>query len=248
VFEDSAETDNGWQLGVATDNATTGIWERTDPIGTDVDGTPVQPEDDHTFLGTLCFVTGNGTPGGSAGENDVDDGATTLLSPPIDLMGMTQPVLGYWRWYSNNAGNAPGSDVWVVQVSANGTDWVDLERTGETQNTWTYHQFLLANYITPTDSVRIRFIAEDAGDGSLVEAAVDDLFILNGINVDITFGDLNFDGVLDVTDVLLIVDMILGEVTPTGLQSYVADLNGDGIVNILDILALVNIIIFQTTN
>ena len=248
VFEDSAETDNGWQFGVATDDATTGIWERTDPIGTDVDGTPVQPEDDHTFLGTLCFVTGNGTPGGSAGENDVDDGTTTLLSPPIDLMGMTQPVLGYWRWYSNNAGNAPGSDVWVVQVSANGTDWVDLERTVETQNTWTYHQFLLANYITPTDSVRIRFIAEDAGDGSLVEAAVDDLFILNGINVDITFGDLNFDGVLNVADVLLIVDMILGEVTPTGLQSYVADLNGDGIVNILDILALVNIIIFQTTN
>ena len=31
VFEDDAETDTGWIVGVPTDTATTGIWERVDP-------------------------------------------------------------------------------------------------------------------------------------------------------------------------------------------------------------------------
>ena len=35
----------------------------------------MQPEDDHTPApGTICFVTGQGTPGGAVGEADVDGG------------------------------------------------------------------------------------------------------------------------------------------------------------------------------
>jgi len=40
---------------------------------------------------------------------------------------------------------------------------------------WRHVAFKVKDYITPTSLVRIRFIVEDAGFNSLVEAAVDDL-------------------------------------------------------------------------
>jgi hypothetical protein len=47
-----------------TNTATSGLWTRVDPIGT-----TAQPEDDHTDApGHICFVTGNGSVGGAAGE------------------------------------------------------------------------------------------------------------------------------------------------------------------------------------
>ena len=52
-------------------------------------------------------------------------------------------------------------------------------------------------------------------------------------------GDVNNDGSLDVTDVVLIVDMVLGysELDITG------DVNGDALLNVLDIVDLVNLIL-----
>ena len=96
-------------------------------------GSNVQPEDDHTpDPGHICFVTGNGSEGGAAGENDVDGGKTTLLSPVFDVTGGSDLYLSYWRWYTNNLGNNPNADEWVVQVSSDGgLSWVDLQRYDE---------------------------------------------------------------------------------------------------------------------
>ena len=59
----------------------------------------VQPFDDNTpFPGDKCFVTGNGTTG-QIGEADVDGGITTLTSPILNLAGVTDPRVVYWRWY-----------------------------------------------------------------------------------------------------------------------------------------------------
>ena len=52
-------------------------------------------------------------------------------------------------------------------------------------------------------------------------------------------GDLNGDGVINVLDILLLVNMILLNAE----YNEIADLNADGIVNIQDIIMLVNIII-----
>ena len=110
---------------MAGDTATTGVWTLVDPIGT-----AAQPEDDHTVGGSLCFVTGQGSPGGSLGENDVDGGITTLLSPPIDVSLTADPYIGYWRWYNNSAGSNT-DDVFTVDVSADGgATWVNVETLG----------------------------------------------------------------------------------------------------------------------
>ena len=55
---------------------------------------------------------------------------------------------------------------------------------------------------------------------------------------DFLAGDINDDGILNVLDVVLMVNMVLDD-------SYeeVADMNGDGIINVLDIVTLINAIL-----
>lgn len=180
LFEDDMETDLGWTVGAAggipDDNATTGIWERVDPIGT-----AAQPEDDHTPPpGVMCWVTGQGSPGGGLGENDVDGGKTTLVSPIIDLSD-GDAVISYWRWYSNTTGAAPNADVFTVDICNDGgasNTWINVETVGPsgagTSGGWIYHEFEVGDFVTPTAQIRMRFVASDFGSGSLVEAALDD--------------------------------------------------------------------------
>lgn len=172
---DDAEADRGWTLGLPDDDATTGIWERAEPVGTIYEGHQLQPEYDHTpDPAEACFVTQNGPAGGSAGEADVDGGRTTLLTPVFDLSNAVSATIGYWRWYTNSWGGSPDNDWWDVDVTADGETWISLEHTMTTANEWNYFEFNLEEYIPLTDHVQIRFIAADEGDGSLVEAAVDD--------------------------------------------------------------------------
>lgn len=175
---DDVELDFAWTLGVAGDNATSGQWVRADPVGTTYNGQPCQPEDDHTANPAhVCFVTGNGTAGGAAGEADVDGGFTTLLSPPFNLQDASAASISYWRWYTNNLGNSPSQDYWDVEVTGDGSSWVSLEHTLESANSWTQRTFDLAGLVPFTNSVRFRFVASDASPGSLVEAAVDDIMV-----------------------------------------------------------------------
>jgi choice-of-anchor B domain-containing protein len=169
----------GWSV---SGTATTGTWEVANPQGTFSGGTPVQPEDDHTPTGTLCWVTG-ATSGGSIGGNDVDNGTTILTSPSFVLGSSTDPYISYWKWYSTGIGNA-NLDDWVVQLSTDGGGtWpVELENTDQSTNAWVLEEFRILDYITPTNLTRIRFIAQDQGDGGIVEAAIDDFMIYDGVD------------------------------------------------------------------
>ncbi len=186
------ETDPGWTVGAVGDNATTGLWLRADPVGTQVTaGIDVQPEDDHTLAGLLCWVTGNATVGAGAGTNDVDGGKTTLASALLDATagGLIDPVISYYRWYTNNQGGSPGLDFWRVDISNDGgTNWVSVESTTQSNASWQRFLFRIADVVVPTSQIRLRFIAEDAGAGSLVEAAVDDLKLLAFANI-VAVGD-----------------------------------------------------------
>ncbi len=175
---DDFETDRGWTVGAPGDDASTGIWTRVDPNGTVYESSQVQPEDDHTTdPGVTCFVTGQGSDGGSAGENDVDGGKTTLLSPVFDLAGATQATVSYWRWYTNDLGNNPGEDWWTVEVTNDGLNWHTLEYTQTSQNEWVYQSFDLQMLIPLTGQVQLRFVAADEVNASLVEAGVDDFLL-----------------------------------------------------------------------
>ncbi len=184
-FHDGESKDN-WRV---LSDATTGEWERAVPVGTwntqlgkEGDVPYVQPNEDHTegTGKTRCWVTGNAPRGSGLGENDVDDGETILTSPDIDLSGMVQPVLRYYRWYSNNAGATPGTDYWTVRISEDGgSNWEILERTKRSDASWKPFVYVLRDIIDITPNMNLRFIAADDEPGSLIEAAVDDIEVLD---------------------------------------------------------------------
>ena len=57
------------------------------------------------------------------------------------------------------------------------------------------------------------------------------------------YGDVNFDGTLNVTDIITMVNFVLNTSTPTEEEFLTADINQDGILNILDVINLVSEII-----
>ena len=168
----------GWSVAAPND-ASTGNWERGDPVGTQA-----QPENDNTEApGTRCWFTGQGSQGGSLGANDVDGGRTTLLSPNFDLDGAVSATLRFAHWYSNDAGGNSGADIFEVDVSANGgTSWTNAATFGpsgaQTTGGWQESEIDLGALGALTSDVRVRFIASDLGGGSIVEAAIDDVSVV----------------------------------------------------------------------
>jgi hypothetical protein len=114
----------------------------------------------------------------------VDGGKTTLFSPVMDLTGYDEPWIGYWRWYSNNTGAEPGTDTFTVDISSDGgAEWANVETVGptgsQTVGGWFFHTFRVSDVVTPTPSVMLRFVASDLAGGSIVEAAIDDIVLVD---------------------------------------------------------------------
>ena len=245
-FENGADD---WVIGYPSDLATAGIWEIAEPVVTFNDeGNQIQPSSDNTNNGTYCFITGNGYEDGNGGFDDVDNGATTLLSPVFDLSDLDEAVLTYYRWYTNDVGDNGGNDKWVVGVSNNGgITWTDLENTSSSSLSWDKKRYVLSNYIDLTDEMKFKFVAEDIaynGDdgtgGSLVEAGLDDFLIEYVSDGSGILGDVNSDETVDVLDVVVLVNMILGS---EPINYGTADLNSDNQINVQDIITLINIIL-----
>ena len=189
-----------WDVSHPSDNATTGLWEIGVPEGTYYDGTVlVQTSTQHTPFGAYCAFTGNDMTGGTIGANDIDDGHTTLTSPSYDLTDYNNPAFSYYRWYTNSppTGANPGADWWQVQVTDDGSNWVYVENNMTSDNSWRKFSFRVKDYVSITNDFSIRFIASDSirlgqylDGGSLVEAAVDDVYLYESTNVN-TLTELN---------------------------------------------------------
>ncbi len=232
IFSDDFESNQGWTV---TTTASDGPWERAVPIplSTCDRGNPGDDADGSGF----CFLTDNSAANGC--NSDVDGGSTTLTSPIMDATGNT--FISYSRWYSNTFGASPMQDVFNVQVSSNGgSTWVGLENVGpagpEVSGGWFQRTFGVAEYVTPNNQFRIRFIASDTDPGSVVEAAVD-AFELFSAECTVIDADLDDDGDVDVVDFLALL-AAWGPCPPACPPSCPADLDGDCEVGITDFLAL----------
>ena len=95
-FYDDFSLDFNWNI---VGNAERGIWERGEPVGTyRGTGEIYNPEFDLKIdIGEEAYVTGNA--GGAPFGDDVDNGFTWLISPPVDLSGYAEPVLRYYWWF-----------------------------------------------------------------------------------------------------------------------------------------------------
>tara|TARA_Y100000389_G_scaffold197058_1_gene230969 strand:- start:35557 stop:37878 length:2322 start_codon:yes stop_codon:yes gene_type:complete len=252
IFDDF-ESNSSWQVGASTDLATAGLWERAIPSPTyEDDNQIVQPGSDYSEFGEYCFMTENSFNPDNEAQSDVDGGSTTLFSPIYDLSMYNQALVSYWKWYTNNLGNNPGTDLWKVEVSNDeGQSWVGLENTSLSNNYWEFNQFIISDFVTLTDKIQFKFVAEDIfndGDvgsgGSLVEAAIDDfrISIFEDSNQCIT-GDLNEDAQVNVVDIVLMVNLIIDDNADIDDYLCSSDFNQDSLINIQDIVLLVSLIL-----
>ncbi len=175
----TAEMENAsdWTGGISGDNASSGLWTNVDPVGVFNGQTEVSPEDDHSNPGTMCWITGQDPVGGEQGANDIDGGVTTLQSPLFDIAGYDGLEVQYYRWYTNDTGYSPGEDTWVVQALSQSGAWVELESTSASNRSWEKMSFILADNMDLGNNTQFRFVASDYGQGSVVEAGVDDFML-----------------------------------------------------------------------
>jgi len=236
-FEDFDNEFGSWEVDpFGTDDATTGIWDVNTPIASvDANGYELQTGEDHTDgAGNLCAFTGNAGTFDAVGTNDVDGGITTLRSPFFDLTDYTDPVFTYYRKYSNASGTSanPGNDVWETFITDNGTDWVRVERTHTEDNTWRRNTVRVLDYVDITEDVAFIFIAEDSviiddpgglNGGSLIEAAIDDLYLFDWADVII---DTTTDTTAQAIDELLIITGIFPNPANEVVNVFFGDING----------------------
>ncbi len=54
-------------------------------------------------------------------------------------------------------------------------------------------------------------------------------------------GGANFDGQINIQDVIITVNFVLGIAEPTQEQIAAADMNTDGVLNVLDVIQIANL-------
>ena len=250
---DNFEDNSGWYVGAASDSATSGIWERVVPNPTYENNNIVQPDQDHSTDGEYCYITQNSSESNNPGQSDVDGGQTTLFSPVYNLSDYDEALISYWKWYSNNLGNNPGTDYWKVDISNDaGNNWVSIENTNESNNYWLFQQYLISDFVELTNVIQFRFIAEDIyndGDvgtgGSLIEAGIDDFSIdVFEVNNSCLSGDVNEDLLINVQDIVSMVNIIIN-LNSEQIDEYLCsgDLNSDFLINVQDVIVLVGMIL-----
>lgn len=175
VFFDNFETNLGWTVNpLGTDTATLGQWERGNPEDTNSSG-PKQLGT--TVSGVNDLVTGR-LAGTSAGAFDVDGGTTTIQSPAIALPATGTLTLTF-SFYMAHGTNSSTADFFRVQVVGATTSTVleELGAANDDDAVWAASPSInLGSFAGQT--VRIRILAADASGASLVEAAVDDVRIV----------------------------------------------------------------------
>lgn len=190
-YYDDFIMDYGWTV---SSTATSGDWERGEPNGTEYEGDDCNPDNDATGdYGLDCYITGNN--GGEAGDDDVDNGYTMLVSPLIDLSAYTDPYINYSRWYFNGggAGSAP-NDQLTINIT-NGTDTVALETvtaTSDPQSQWNTVNLKLRTFLSPSATMRLWVRVADTNPGHLVEAGFDKFSIVDSAtatNIDPIFAE-----------------------------------------------------------
>lgn len=178
VYSDDFEADRGWTLTGGANTASRGLWQRGDPEPTSNNGQPLQ-------LGGCqgsnnCFITGLAA-GTANGANDVDDGQTSIQSPPIALPAGRAITLSFGFYLSHND-QATTADLFRVRVvGENGVVQTVSAKGAVAQNVagrWITRIASLDAWAGQTIQLRVDAIdSTEGGAGSLIEAGIDNVTI-----------------------------------------------------------------------
>ena len=164
MFFDNFEAANGWTVNPnATDAATGGVWERGNPEATALGGAK---QLDATVSGVNCLVTGA-----------LAGGTAPVQSPAIALPPTGNLTLSF-AYYFSHARKSTTADFLRVKVVGSTTTTV-LQELGTSSNddaAWATASASLNAFAGQT--VRILIEAADGATDQVVEAAIDDVKIM----------------------------------------------------------------------
>ena len=155
------------------------------------------------------------------------------IGAPNDLTLATQIVL-YIDWDN-------------IEDSGQATTLQNIEDDFESLN----NEFVMSTFSLGADpsTGEQKFTTKFRYDGEMIWTATSLIGLLPYINIGIyttnteeifgVYGDVTGDGIVNVMDIVTLVNVVLGDVSPSDIH----DISGDGVVNVLDIIILVNIIL-----
>ncbi|MGE0560948.1 MAG: choice-of-anchor B family protein [Flavobacteriales bacterium] len=177
-YYDDFSFDYNWAV---SGTATTGIWQKCDPIGTTFGSNQANPNIDvNNDCNIEAFVTGNAS--GSFTNDDVDNGETILTSPVFDATIYSNPVINYYSWFFNKGGS-PFNDYMTVKLS-NGTNTITIDSiisTSSGNSSWISKSVQISNYLTPTNNMKIIVSVNDIPAENIVEGGFDVFEITEGL-------------------------------------------------------------------
>ena len=60
---------------------------------------------------------------------------------------------------------------------------------------------------------------------------------------ELIYGDINQDSVVDILDIIIMVDIIMGDISPEEYMIMLSDINQDSVIDIFDVIHIINIIL-----
>jgi len=154
--------------------------------------------------------------------------------PAISQIDQTgKQIDGYLHQHVTRAANSCWGEALTIEGGA-----YDYSYTFTLDNSWDYNNLTAVAFVNQygdaytarqiynADQIALKYVGA-------YEAASDDVLV----------GDVNNDGVINISDVTALIDLILGDGEIASDMFKRADVNGDGVINISDVTALIDLIL-----
>jgi hypothetical protein len=167
-FLDDFEASRGWRVNpLGDDTATAGGWQRANPAATRYQANLVPS-------GSRALVTG-ASAGSNSNSFDLDGGSTSIRSTPIRLPDpVGRLTFRYYLAHHSNSSSADRLETYVEEEDGTRTRvHREVGAANVDKPAWSSASISLTAWAGQT--IRIVFVATDAGAGSVVEAGVDDV-------------------------------------------------------------------------
>ena len=168
-----------------------------------------------------------------------------------------------WYWLNNNLSNIPSTNINEYSESKSGDFEPREDKKGDIARAMFYFYTIYENeadenFFEDQKNILLDWHNMD----SITQGEIDRTYLIasyqnnipNPFILDSTLinrcyfniynlGDINEDGLINITDVVTLVNYIVGNINLNNNQLSLADTNQDGLINVIDIIQLVNTII-----